>query len=111
VESLICTDRTPRGLDEPAGGETGDGSSPGENLADPPAEDAYERVEERLLAAELPRLLAQLSERERTVICSRFGVGRRQQTLREIAEVLGVSAERVRQIEQASLGKLTEAAA
>jgi RNA polymerase sigma factor (sigma-70 family) len=111
VESLMCTDRAPRGLDEPAGGETGDRTTPGEMLADPPAEDAYQRVERRLLASELPRLLARLSERERTIICSRFGIGRRQQTLREIGEILGMSAERVRQIEQASLGKLTDAAA
>jgi RNA polymerase primary sigma factor len=111
VESLICTDRASRGLDEPAGGETGDPTTPGEMLADPPAEDAYQGVERRLLAAQLPRLLAHLSERERTIICSRFGIGRRPQTLREIAEFLGMSAERVRQIERASLDKLSDAAA
>ena len=111
VESLICTDHAPRGLDEPAGGETGDRTTPAEMLADPPAEDAYQGVERRLLAAQLPCLLAQLSERERMIICSRFGIGRRPQTLREIAEFLGMSAERVRQIERASLDKLTEAAA
>jgi RNA polymerase sigma factor (sigma-70 family) len=111
VESLVLTDQTPRGLDEPAGGETGDGVTAGELLSDPPAEEAYERVVLRLVTRELPRLLAGLSERERTVICSRYGIGGRPQTLREIAEILGVSAERVRQIEQASLGKLSEAAA
>jgi RNA polymerase sigma factor (sigma-70 family) len=111
VESLIRTDRTPRGLDEPAGGESSDRATPGELLADPPAEDAYERVTLRLVVADLPRLLAGLSERERMVICARYGIGEEPRTLREIAEVLGVSAERVRQIEQASLGKLSEAAA
>jgi RNA polymerase primary sigma factor len=111
VEALVLTDRTPRGLDEPAGGETGDGVSAGELLSDPPAEDAYERVVQRLVTSELPRLLAGLSARERTVICARYGIGGRPRTLREIAEVLGVSAERVRQIEQASIGKLSDAAA
>jgi RNA polymerase sigma factor (sigma-70 family) len=111
VESLIRTDRTPRGLDEPGGGESSDRATPGEMLADPPAEDAYERVTLKMLVAELPRLLAGLSERERTVICCRYGIGQEPRTLREIAQVLGVSAERVRQIEQASLGKLHEAAA
>jgi RNA polymerase sigma factor (sigma-70 family) len=111
VESLVCTDRTPRGLDEPGGGEAGDHATPGELLADPPAEDAYDRAERRLMAKELPRLLAVLSERERSVISSRYGIGRAPRTLREIAEVLGVSAERVRQIEQAALGKLNAAAA
>jgi RNA polymerase sigma factor (sigma-70 family) len=111
VESLICSDRTPRGLDEPAGGETGDGTTVGDLLADPPAEEAYERVPQRALAAQLPRLLEQLTERERTVICRRYGIGREEQTLRDVAVVLGVSAERVRQIEQASLEKLHAAVA
>ena len=42
--------------------------------------------------------------------CRRYGLGRREQTLREVAPVLGVSAERVRQIEQESLAKLHAAA-
>jgi DNA-directed RNA polymerase sigma subunit (sigma70/sigma32) len=44
------------------------------------------------------------------VICSRYGIGRQEQTLREVAGGLGVSAERVRQIEQDSLAKLCAAA-
>jgi RNA polymerase sigma factor (sigma-70 family) len=111
VESLLRTERTARGLDEPAGSEAVDGMSVGELLADPPAQEAYERVQERVLAAEIPGLLGQLSDRERTVICSRYGLGRPAQTLREIAPKLGVSAERVRQIEQDSLAKLHDATA
>jgi RNA polymerase sigma factor (sigma-70 family) len=111
VESLLCTERTARGLDEPAGSEAVDGTSVGELLADPLAQEAYERVPERVLAAEIPGLLGQLTDRERTVICSRYGLGRPAQTLREIALKLGVSAERVRQIEQNSLAKLHDAAA
>jgi RNA polymerase sigma factor (sigma-70 family) len=110
IESLICTDRTPRGLDEPAAGRS-EGATAGDLLADPPAEEAYERAERRLLTAELPRLLATLTERERTVVCSRYGIGQQQHTLRDIGKRLGVSAERVRQIEQASLEKLNTAAA
>jgi RNA polymerase primary sigma factor len=111
VESLVRTDRTPRGLDEPAGGGDSDHATPGEMLAAPPAEDAYERAEQRLLTEELPRLLALLSDRERSVIRARYGIGQHQCTLREIGGVLGVSAERVRQIEQAALDKLYVAAA
>jgi RNA polymerase sigma factor (sigma-70 family) len=68
-------------------------------------------VPQRVLAAQIPGLLACLTDRERTVICRRYGLGRREQTLREVAPVLGVSAERVRQIEQESLAKLHAAAA
>jgi RNA polymerase primary sigma factor len=110
VESLFNAERRPRPLDEPPNEESGDAMPIGERLPDPPAEEAFERVPQRVFAAELPRLLAQLSDRERTVICSRYGIGRREQTLREVAQRLDVSAERVRQIEQASLEKLQVAA-
>jgi RNA polymerase sigma factor (sigma-70 family) len=111
VERLLCTERTARGLDEAARAEAVDGTSVGELLADPPAQEAYERVPQQLLAAQVPGLLEYLTDRERTVICSRYGLDRREQTLREIAPSLGVSAERVRQIEQESLAKLYAAAA
>jgi RNA polymerase primary sigma factor len=110
VESLLCTERTARGLDEPAGTEAGDGATVGELLSDPPAEEAYDRVPQQVFAAEIPDLLGRLTDRERTVICSRFGLGQRAHTLREVAPSLGVSAERVRQIEQSSLTKLHAAA-
>jgi RNA polymerase sigma factor (sigma-70 family) len=111
VEKLLCTDRTARGLDEPTRTEGGDGATVGELLADPPAHEVYERVPEQVLASQIPGLLGHLTDRERTVICSRYGLGRREQTLREIAPRLGVSAERVRQIEQDSLAKLYAAVA
>ena len=59
VESLLGTERTARGLDEPAGWEAEDGATVGELLADPRAEETYERVPQRVLAAQVPALLAQ----------------------------------------------------
>ncbi len=51
--------------------------------------------------------LAQLSDRERFVIERRFGIRTgREQTLAEVAAELGVSLERVRQIQVRALGKL-----
>jgi RNA polymerase sigma factor (sigma-70 family) len=58
----------------------------------------------------LPAMLSALNERERTIVRARFGLDGRQRTLRELAGTLGVSAERVRQIEQRALGKLREVA-
>jgi RNA polymerase primary sigma factor len=109
VESLLCTERTARGLDERLGGEPCDRTTVHELLADPRACEAYERVPERLLAAELPGLLEHLTARERTVVCSRYGIGGRERMLREVAPLLGVTAERVRQIEEESLAKLRAA--
>lgn len=105
VERLLSAERRPLPLDGPARASD-DTATVGDLLADPPAEDAYDDASQRVLAAEVPRLLGCLTERERTVICLRYGIGRRAHTLREVAERLAVTAERVRQIEQASLEKL-----
>ena len=61
---------------------------------------------------DVERLLMELSPRDRYVIRSRFGWGREfePRTLQEIAEELGVTRERVRQLEQRGLKKLTELA-
>lgn len=54
-------------------------------------------------------LLHVLDERERTVLAGRFALGDREpQTLVQLAEVLGVTAEWVRQIEMGALRKLRE---
>ncbi len=110
VQSLLRIERPARGLDEPAGGQSGGGATVGELLADPVGAEPYEAATDRVLVAELPRLLAAISDRERTVICARFGIGTEAQTLRDVAETLGVSAERVRQIEAAALERLRVAA-
>ena len=64
----------------------------------------------RSAAEALPALLAQLDDRERFIICCRFGVDAEQRTLREIAGDLGLSAERVRQIQERALAALRAAA-
>jgi RNA polymerase primary sigma factor len=51
-------------------------------------------------------MLARLSERERTVLRSHFGLDGRERTLRELGDRLGISGERVRQIEYEALDKL-----
>jgi RNA polymerase sigma factor (sigma-70 family) len=60
----------------------------------------------RLEANELRALLSGLSDRERAVLSERHGVDGPQRSLRDIAGRLGVSAERVRQIEERALSKL-----
>jgi RNA polymerase primary sigma factor len=109
VEDLIVAERSPRALDEPLRGEEGVGATLGDLLADPHAEDAYDRVPQRLAMEALPRLMEALGDRERKILCARFGLDGPERTLREVAVELGVSAERVRQLEQRALEKLRAA--
>ena len=57
----------------------------------------------------MPALLALLSDRERLVVSRHFGLDGKARTLRDIAGDLGVSAERVRQIEERALETLRTA--
>src|SRR3990172_4145986 len=56
---------------------------------------------------EIDRWLAELKNKEREVICLRFGLkGQEPKTLEEIGQRFGLTRERIRQIEAASLAKL-----
>jgi RNA polymerase primary sigma factor len=106
VEHLVAVERTPRALDAPLGGDHGSDGAFGELLADPVAEDEYERVDRRLEIEELRGLPCDLCERERTILRGRYGFDGGERTLRELAGSLDLSAERVRQIEERALDKL-----
>jgi RNA polymerase sigma factor (sigma-70 family) len=110
VDDLLAVERSPRSLDEPVPGDERALGTFGELIADPLAEDEYERVLNAIGGAELLGLLAGLSDRERAVLRARYGLDGDEQSLREIASELGVSAERVRQLERRALGKLAAAA-
>lgn len=62
--------------------------------------------------AQIGRILGRLDEREQRIIRSRFGLGPGQEplTLKEVGEEMGVTKERVRQIEARALSKLRQAA-
>jgi RNA polymerase sigma factor (sigma-70 family) len=110
LANLIAADRPPKALEEPLEAEEGAIGTFGELIADPLAEDEYERVVSNVVAGELRDLLSGLSDRERSVLRWRFGLDGETLSLREIAGRLGVSAERVRQLENRALGKLRAAA-
>jgi RNA polymerase sigma factor (sigma-70 family) len=109
VERLVAADRSARGLEEHMGVEDDQGASFGDFLADPVAEQAYERVDRRLDIEQLRGFTGALGDRELEVLRSHYGLQRPSQTLREIGQVLDLSAERVRQIEERALTKLREA--
>ncbi len=62
--------------------------------------------------AQVERILGRLDEREQQIIVSRFGLTRGQEprTLKEVGAAMGVTKERIRQIEARALNKLRKAA-
>ena len=106
VEDLLAVDRSPRALSEPIVGSDGDVGTFGDLLVDPLAEEEYERVLSAIEVEEPHGLLAGLSDRERQIVGARYGLEGRERSLRDVGEQLGISGERVRQIERRALGKL-----
>jgi RNA polymerase primary sigma factor len=110
VGELLALERIPRSIDEPVKGADGDEVGAfGELLADPLAEDAYEQLLDNSEIEQVRALLGSLNDRERTILRARYGLDGPEQSLREVGERIGLSGERVRQIENRALGKLRTA--
>ncbi len=78
-----------------------------DTLEDSAAPAPAETASQHLLGEELHRALAMLTPRERSVITLRYGIGDgRSRTLLEVGKELGISRERVRQLEVVALMKL-----
>jgi RNA polymerase primary sigma factor len=105
VREVKAAARTVTSLDRPLGED--DGTSLGELL---PSQDdsADEELEVSLRFEALHRALAQLPDREQQVLSYRFGLGAEDQplSLEEIGRRLGITRERVRQIERRALEQL-----
>ena len=74
---------------------------------DPEAETPEELLTKQFMREDLEKVIDSLNERERLVIRWRFGLDDgRMKTLQEIGDLMGVSRERVRQIESYAFRKL-----
>lgn len=78
-----------------------------EVIADPEAETAEDILIKQFMKQDLEKVLDSLNPREKKVIRWRFGMeDGRMKTLQEIGEIMGVSRERIRQIESCAFRKL-----
>jgi RNA polymerase sigma factor (sigma-70 family) len=111
AHEVLAGAAAPRSLQEPI--TTADGDVIGlfgDLVDDPSAGDAYDQVLDEVEAEELLPLLSVLSARERKILELHYGLNGEELSHREIAERLGVSVSRVRQIERRALRKLQRAA-
>src|ERR1700722_9198306 len=105
IEELLRTSRQPISLDSTIGedGET----SIGDLIEDVDAPEASELVDRQLMADQLRHALDALTPREATIMAMRFGLyDGNPHTLDEIGRALGLTRERIRQLEKQSLSKL-----
>ncbi len=109
VDEIASVRRYAVSLDSKIGRE--DDTTLGQMLPDKSALPVFELVDDSDLGARLTEAMDKLPERERKILERRFGLsGREPETLGEIAEDLGITAERVRQLQNAGLGRLQKPA-
>ncbi|GAA3420685.1 RNA polymerase sigma factor [Streptosporangium vulgare] len=105
IEELLRTSRQPISLNATIGedGET----TIGDLIEDIDSPEASEVVDRQLLGEQLRGVLGNLSPREAKIMALRFGlVDGKPHTLDEIGKYLGLTRERIRQLEKESLSKL-----
>ncbi len=107
VRQIIRAARQPISLETPVGEE--DESTLSDFIADRTSSGPADMAAQEMLRYQVECVFQQLTDRERIVLRMRFGmVDGRERTLGEIGEELGVSRERVRQIEAEALQKLRQ---
>jgi RNA polymerase nonessential primary-like sigma factor len=106
VVDLLALAEAPRSLDATVD-NTGDGYSLGDNLVDEQTPDPQELAQAHEVDVLLDQWVAGLSPREREVLEGRFGLHDREpETLDVLSQRMGLTRERVRQVQNEALFKL-----
>jgi RNA polymerase nonessential primary-like sigma factor len=96
-------------LDAVVGGENGAGRPLLDGIADKNKTDPAELLADESMNAHLNLCIDELSDKQREVICRRFGLeGYERETLEEVGRAIGLTRERVRQIQMSGLKTLRE---
>ncbi len=107
IEELLPYLVDPVSLSEPRG-DTGD-TELGELVVDTGSPSPDQTALATMLPAQVAELLARLDDREREILCLRYGLDRGEpRTLAEVATRFGVSRERIRHIESKAIAKLRD---
>ena len=105
ITLLKSVSRKPASLDSPLG--ENESSTLGEMVADEKSGNPYEHLQSKSLIGDVNRVLAQLEPREADIIRLRFGLeGLEPLTLEEVGDKIGVTRERVRQLQEHALRQL-----
>lgn len=110
VKNMLELNEHTVSLDTMVGGNDSGGGRPlVEAIADKHKTDPAELLSDERLAKQLEDCLHELNEKQRDVLCRRFGLeGYDRQTLEEVGEAIGLTRERVRQIQMTGLKQLRE---
>ena len=105
IHKALKVNLKPMSLDAPVGSE--DDSSRSEIIADETAKNPFTSAAQKNLRKIVTQILSELDPKEETVLRQRFGMStNKTSTLEEVGEYIGVTRERIRQIEQKALNKL-----
>jgi len=108
VSQLKTSSIRPASLDAPISDD--DLTEFGESVGDEEARTPFELLRDKDLRNEVGGLLEVLNDREKKIITQRFGFnGGKRKTLEEVGEKLGVTRERIRQLQNIALSKLRRA--
>jgi RNA polymerase primary sigma factor len=108
VARLKSVGLRPESLDAPVGAD--ELTVFGENIPDEQTQTPFESLREKDFSDQINRVLKSLNTREATIIVERFGLnGTTAKPLEQIAEIIGVTRERIRQLELTALAKLRHA--